>query len=96
MNAKQALKAASENIKRLEDFNLRCTNDIKGLYRCIESVIAGEKTYCDWCEDQQECQRECKGKGCAEWWLMMNLPDQPEEEGDTDDSKRVFPASPTC
>ena len=96
MNAKQALKAASKHIEELEDWNLRAGAEIKHLNQCIDSVIAGEKTYCDWCEDQQECQRECKGKGCAEWWLMMNLPDQPEEEGDTDDSKRVFSASPTC
>ena len=89
MNAKQALKAASKHIEELEDWNLRASAEIKHLNQCIDSVIAGEKTYCDWCEDQQECQSQGKIIGCAEWWLTMNLPDQPEEEGDTDDSKRV-------
>lgn len=97
MNAKQALKAASENIQRLEDFNLRCTNDIKGLYRCIESVIAGEKTWCELCEEQAECQRESKGTGCTEWWMKMNLPAPAKpEEGETDDSKGILSAGPTC
>ena len=96
MNAKQALKAASENIQRLEDFNLRCTNDIKGLYRCIESVIAGEKTWCELCEEQAECQRDCKGTGCTEWWMKMDLPvpEQDQEGSEADDSKGILSASP--
>lgn len=94
MNAKQALKLVVKQNEALTDFNMKASAEIKHLNQCIDSVIAGEKTYCDWCEDQQECQRECKGKGCAEWWLMMNLPDQPEEEGDTDDSKGILSASP--
>ena len=95
MNAKQSLKAASENIQRLEDFNLRCTNDIKGLYKCIESVIAGEKTWCEQCEEQDECQRESKGTGCTEWWMKMNQP-APVERSEADDSERILSASPTC
>ena len=93
MNAKQALRAASKHIEELEDYNRRASLDIKNLNRCIDSVIAGEKTYCDWCEEENECQRECKGTGCSEWWLKMNLPDQPEE-GETDDSKGILSASP--
>ena len=96
MNAKQSLRAASENIKRLEDFNLRCTNDIKGLYHCIESVIAGEKTWCELCEEQAECQRDCKGTGCTEWWMKMDLPVpvKDQEGSEADDSKGILSASP--
>jgi hypothetical protein len=94
MNAKQSLKAASKHIEELEDWNLRASAEIKHLNQCIDSVIAGEKTYCDWCEDQQECQRECKGAGCSEWWLMLNIPET--EEGENDDSERVLSASPVC
>ena len=85
MNAKQSLKKASELIEKLEDFNRRASTEIKYLNQCIDSVIAGEKTYCDWCEDQEECQRECKGKGCSEWWLMINIPADDPEEGSAED-----------
>ena len=94
MNAKQALRAASKHIEELEDYNQRASAEIKHLNQCIDSVIAGEKNYCDWCEDQQECQRECKGKGCAEWWLKMDIPDQPEKGEAEDDSKGILSASP--
>lgn len=94
MNAKQSLKLASARIIELEDWNKRAQAEIKGLNACIDSVIAGEKTYCDWCEEQQECQRECKGTGCSEWWLVMNLPEIPEKEETADDEgKGVLQAS---
>lgn len=81
MNWKQSAKAAEKTILDLEetivkqkDFNMRASADIKNLYRCCLSVIAGEKTFCDWCEERNECQRECKGKtGCAEWWMDQSL-----------------------
>lgn len=95
MNAKQSLRAASENIRKLEDFNLRCTNDIKGLYYCIESVIAGEKRWCELCQDQEECQREEKGTGCKDWWMRMDRPEQ-QEGSEADDSQGILQASPTC
>ena len=104
MNAKQSLKLASARIDELEDFNRRASHEIKALNACIDSVIAGEKTYCDWCEEQNECQRECKGKtGCAEWWMMMNPPVAEGEqvtsvsmtgEENADESKGVLQASP--
>lgn len=106
MNAKQSLKLASARIEELEDFNRRASHEIKALNACIDSVIAGEKTYCDWCEEQNECQRECKGKaGCAEWWMMMNPPVADGEqttsvsmtgEGSEDESKGILQASPYC
>ena len=94
MNAKQALKAASENIVKLEDFNRRASAEIKHLNQCIDSVIAGEKTYCDWCQEEDECQREEKGKGCTMWWMKMSIPET--GEGSDDDSKTILSASPTC
>ncbi len=90
MNAKQAAKAASKRIEELEDWNAKASAEIKHLNQCIDSVIAGEKTYCDWCEDQEECQRECKGKGCSEWWLMINIPADDPEEGSAEDESKGF------
>ena len=76
MNAKQALKAASKHIEDLEDFNQRAVTEIKALNACIDSVIAGTKTFCDWCEEAGECQKEWKekGAGCSDWWMMLNPP----------------------
>lgn len=100
MNQRQALKAANKHIEeqekeieRLEDFNLKASAEIKALNICIDSVIAGEKTYCDWCEEENECQLE-KGKGCSKWWMKVEpvLP----EDGGADDSKIILSASPTC
>ena len=87
MNAKQSLRAASKRIEELEDFNRRSSAEIKWLNKCIDSVIAGDKTYCDWCEENADCKRPIKGKGCSEWWLTMDLPTETEEE--TDDSQGV-------
>ena len=96
MNAKQSLKLASARIIELEDFNRRASAEIKALNACIDSVIAGEHTYCDWCEEQEECQRDCKGTGCSEWWMKLN-PVLPEEgEADGDSSEGILSASPTC
>ena len=96
MNAKQSLKKASARIEELEDFNRRASAEIKYLNRVIDSVIAGEKTYCDWCEEEQECQRQCKGKGCSEWWLKIGLPVQAEEGEDAGESTGILSASPDC
>ena len=95
MNAKQALRAASKHIEELEDFNRRSSAEIKALNACIDSVIAGTKTYCDWCEEQNECQRQCKGQGCAEWWMMME-PVLPEEGEKADESAGILSAGPDC
>ena len=74
MNAKQAVRAAAKRIEELEDFNRRCSADIKAYNTCIDSVIAGEKSFCDWCEEFEDCQQpEKKLKtGCENWWLKMN------------------------
>ena len=74
MNARQAAKAAAKRIEDLEDFNRRSANDIKALYACIDSVIAGEKSFCDWCEEADECQQpEKKLKhGCENFWLKLD------------------------
>ena len=109
MNAKQALKAASKHIADLEDFNKRAVSEIKYLNKVIDSVIAGEKTYCDWCQEQDECERE-KSDGCDNWWLKMNLPildstpitnvhmslEPVEGSDDGADSKGILSASPDC
>lgn len=107
MNAKQSLKAASARILELEDFNRRASFEIKALNACIDSVIAGEKTYCEWCEEQNECQRECKGTGCAEWWMMLHPPVEQGEQissvsmtgegsDDAGESKGILQASTGC
>lgn len=95
MNARQAAKAAAEHIEQLEDFNRRASQEIKGLNACIDSVIAGEKTYCDWCEERDECDRAEKGTGCKEWWLTMDL-ELPDGEGDADEGAGILSASPDC
>ena len=89
MNARQAAKAAAKKIEELEDFNRRASAEIKNLNRVIDSVIAGDKTYCDWCEENEECKRQCKGVGCSEWWLMFDPPVPQEEGSDADDSQGV-------
>ena len=69
MNAKQALKKASEHIVELEDYNKRCSADIKAYNQCIDGMIAG-KSPCPWCMEYPECQKDEKdAKGCGEWWL---------------------------
>ena len=97
MNAKQSLRLVVKENERLTDFNRRAALEIKALNVCIDSVIAGEKTYCDWCEDRQECQRECKGSGCSEWWLMIDHGVKlGEEVQDGDICEGVLPASTPC
>ena len=94
MNAKQSLKLVVKQNEALTDFNLKATQDIKAYNDLIISVIRGEMSFCDWCEDNNECQRECKGHGCEEWWLAYDLPVKPEEGSEADDSKGILSASP--
>lgn len=94
MNAKQALKLVVKQNEALTDFNMKASAEIKALNQCIDSVISGQMSFCDWCEDRKECQRECKGHGCEEWWLAYDLPVKPEEGSEADDSKGILSASP--
>ena len=91
MNGRQAAKAAAKKIEELEFYNAKCKADITAYNRIITGMIAGELSPCDWCEDQEECERQVKGTGCSEWWLMFNLPEMKEDA--TDDSEGVLPAS---
>ena len=101
MNMKQSLKAASKRIEQLEDWNNKAKHDIKAYNACIDGVIKGQSSFCDWCEENRlgECDRPEKGTGCPEWWLMDNPVVSIPEEGDTDDgenlSKGILSASPT-
>ena len=102
MNAKQSLRAASKRIEDLEDWNNKAKHDIKGYNACIDGVIAGQCSFCDWCEENRlgECDKPEKGTGCAEWWLMDNPVVKIPEEGDEADGgtenigKTVLSASP--
>ena len=63
MNARQAAKAAAKRIEELEDYNRRCSADIKAYNQCIDAMIAGGSP-CPWCMEHEECQLEAKdGKG---------------------------------
>lgn len=100
MNARQAAKAAAKKIEELEDFNRRASADIKAYNACIDGVIAGQMTFCDWCEENPECKLEAKGKGCSLWWLKEITPEDVKtyvlssnEEG-SDESKGILGASP--
>ena len=90
MNAKQSLRAAAKHIEDLSDWNRRASRDIKAYNACIDGVIDGQCSFCDWCEEQEECQRECKGTGCGEWWLKDN---PPIKEEPADDSKGAIQES---
>ena len=81
MNARQAARAAAERIKELESTGARAAADIKDYNSCILSMISGGSP-CDWCEDQEECQLQEKGKGCQEWWLRFRK-EEPATEAET-------------
>ena len=71
MNGRQAAKLAAGRIEELELYNAQCKADITKYNRCIDSVIAGEKTFCNRCEEKDECEKE-KGAGCKDWWLTFD------------------------
>ena len=94
MNAKQSLRAAAKQIEELEDWNQRASTDIKAYNKCIDGVIAGQCSFCDWCEEKRlgECEKAELGTGCGDWWLMDNPPVQEPEEGSADDDgKGILP-----
>ena len=82
MNGRQAAKAAAAKIEELEHYNAKCKADITAYNRIIVGLIAGEINPCDWCEENADCKRLVKGKGCSEWWLTFTLPDVKEEDAD--------------
>lgn len=92
MNGRKAAREAAKQIEALEDYNRRASTEIKNLNACIDSVIAGTKTYCDWCEEESVCKLEAKGKGCEYWWLKLDLPELPEK-GEGDGSAEIFSGS---
>ena len=77
---KQSLRAASKRIEELEDFNRRCSRDIKAYNTVIDGLIAGNLNPCDWCDDQEDCAPSDQGKGCRNWVLKFDLPDKGDEE----------------
>ena len=86
MNAKQALKAAAKHIEEMEHYNAKCKADIVAYNRIVLGLIDGSVNPCDWCEENAECERPVKGKGCSEWWLTYTPPDAKE---DADESAGV-------
>ena len=92
MNKRQALKAASQRIEELEDFNRRAAADIKAYNRVIDGMIDGISP-CEWCMEYEGEDCPHKGEkvnGCSEWWLK----DVPFEEESADDSEGIHGASP--
>ena len=98
VNAKQSLKAASKRIEELEDWNNKAKHEITAFNACIDSVIAGKRSFCDWCEEKRlgECEKE-QGP-CEEWWLAdvvkLTGPIKIMAEGeDADEGKGLLQAS---
>ena len=87
MNGRQAAKLAAAKIEKLEHYNAKCKADITAYNKIIVGLIEGELNPCDWCEENADCKRLVKGKGCSEWWLTYSLPEQKEEKAD--DSERI-------
>ena len=89
-----------KKIEELEDFNRRASADIKAYNACIDGVIAGQMTFCDWCEENPECKLEAKGKGCSLWWLKEITPEDVKtyvlssNKEESDESKGILGASP--
>lgn len=77
MNSRQAVKAAAKKIIELEHMNMMQALDIQEYNRVILDIINGTGP-CQWCEEEPECQRECKGHGCQEWWLRFRKPEGAE------------------
>ena len=64
---------AAKRIEELEDFNRRCSRDIKAYNLIIDGLIAGNLNPCLWCDDESDCPPISQGKGCKEWVLKFDL-----------------------
>ena len=94
MNMRQSLKASSKRIEQLEDWNNRARHDIKAYNACIDSVIAGKSSFCDWCEEKRlgDCEKE--DGPCSTWWLTSEPVFDIAEGEDADESTGFLQASP--
>ena len=90
MNARQAAKAAAAHIEELTRQNMLRTQDIKDYNACILEMIDGGDP-CKWCEEAEACQRECKGKGCQEWWLRYRKAGEPDAEEAKEETETASP-----
>ena len=88
MNARQAAKAASIRIEQLEDFNRRCSRDIKAYNKIIDEAIDGTVNFCDWCDEQPDCAPIDQGHGCKNWVLKFDLPDEKKGDDEKNDGTR--------
>ena len=76
MNSKQAARAVKREKRQTKNAKLQEMEyiatmqaaDIQDYVKAMIAVINGDSP-CNWCESQEECQRDVKGKGCSEWWL---------------------------
>ena len=87
MNARQAARAAAKHIEDLEHYNAMCKRDIVAYNRIIEGLIAGNLNPCDWCDEQPDCAPSNQGKGCKEWCLKFDLPEEKKGDEEQDDGK---------
>ena len=105
MNAKQSLRKASKHIEELEDWNNKAKHDIKAYNACIDGVIAGKNSFCDWCEEKRlgDCDKPEMGTGCSGWWLadvtkltelIKTLEEGDDADGEENLSKGILSASP--
>ena len=104
MNKRQALRKAVEyaegledQIAGLQDFNKRCSADIRGYVDTIHRMIEGGCP-CYNCEEHRLGECEHKDwemvEGCEDWWLRTDmLQVSPEGKGDADEIEGVLPAS---
>ena len=88
MNARQALKAAALHIKENERIMALNKSDIVEYNKCILAMIAGGNP-CEYCEDNEECQLEAKGKGCDQW-MLKGQPIKLAKDGDADESTGIY------
>jgi len=86
MNGRQAARMAAKRIEELEYANKLYAVDVKALYAVIDGMTQG-KTPCEWCDEQEECDKQEKGGlGCTDFLLMENKQEGEDDEEDSDGS----------